>query len=196
MEEIELENLNDETKKRRMKMKISLFTLFKTKEVLFAVLTMFVGTFNIQFFTAWLENDVKDHGWKESYTGYIMASQSLVYLAGCLLLPYTCESAARRFQFVFAIVGFGFTMFLLGPTKIFPIPDNIWYISSAFPFLGLFQIFVFIPIIPEMIERLQVSLNISEGEDEYVDAMVTDKCNDCYGLFYALSMFISPIIGS
>ena len=26
--------------------------------------------------------------------------------------------------------------------------------------------------------------------------MVNDKCNDCYGLFYAISMFISPIIGS
>ena len=137
-----------------MKTKISLFTLFKTKEVMFALLTMVVGTFNIQFFSSWLENDVKEHGWKENYTGYIMGTQSLVYLTGCLLLPYTCEGSPRRFQFVFAIIGFGFTMFLLGPSKMLKIPDNIWIISSAFPLLGLFQIFVFIPIIPEMIERL------------------------------------------
>ena len=30
--------------------------------------------------------------------------------------------------------------------------------------------FVFIPIIPEMMERLQVNNNIIEGEDEMIDA--------------------------
>ena len=47
-----------------------------------------------------------------------------------------------------------------------------------------------------MLERLQVSLNITEGEDEYIDSKLNDKCNDAYGLIYALSMFVSPLIGS
>jgi hypothetical protein len=65
----------------------------------------------------------------------------------------------------------------------------------AFPVLGLFQVFVFIPIIPEMMERLQVDLNITEGEDEFIDAQLNDKCNDAYGFIYASSMFVSPLIG-
>lgn len=94
-----------------------------------------------------------------------------------------------------AMIGFGFVMFLMGPSKILDLPLKAGLTISAFPFLGLFQVFVFIPIIPEMIERMQVKLNIREGEDEYVDAMLNDKCNDMYGLVYALSMFLGPLIG-
>ena len=47
-----------------------------------------------------------------------------------------------------------------------------------------------------MIDRLKVSLNIKEGNDPILDGMLSDKVNDAYGFFYALSMFVSPIIGS
>jgi hypothetical protein len=47
-----------------------------------------------------------------------------------------------------------------------------------------------------MIERIQVDLGITEGEDEEVDAALNDKINDAYGLIYALSNFLSPIIGT
>ena len=47
-----------------------------------------------------------------------------------------------------------------------------------------------------MIERLQVSLTISEGEDEEVDEMLNDKVNDAYGFIYAFSNFVAPLIGS
>lgn len=56
--------------------------------------------------------------------------------------------------------------------------------------------FVFIPIIPEIIERIQVKYQITEGRDEFLDAMINDKCNDAYGLIYAFSMFVSPLVGS
>ena len=87
-------------------------------------------------------------------------------------------------------------MFLMGPSLILDLPMEVWLPISSFPLLGLFQVFVFIPIIPEMLERLQVSLEITEGEDEYIDAKLNDKCNDAYGFIYALSMFVSPLIGS
>ena len=67
---------------------------------------------------------------------------------------------------------------------------------SAFPLIGIFQVFVFIPIIPEMLERLQVDLGIVEGEDETVDNALNDKVNDAYGFVYAFSNFVSPLIGS
>jgi len=57
-------------------------------------------------------------------------------------------------------------------------------------------VLVFIPILPEMIERIQVDLQIVEGKNEAVDATLNDKINDAYGLVYALSNFVSPIIGA
>ena len=43
---------------------------------------------------------------------------------------------------------------------------------------------------------MQVELQIREGEDEYVDALLNDKANDLYGVMYATSMFIGPLLGS
>jgi len=62
--------------------------------------------------------------------------------------------------------------------------------------MGIFQVFVFIPIIPEMLENLQVDLNIVEGEDEAIDNQLNDKVNDAYGFIFAFSNFVSPLIGS
>ena len=55
---------------------------------------------------------------------------------------------------------------------------------------------MFIPVIPEIMERLQVANQISEIHDEVIFCQLNDKINDIYGFFYAVSQFISPIIGS
>lgn len=65
----------------------------------------------------------------------------------------------------------------------------------AFPVLGFFQYFVFIPIIPEMLERVTVELNAVEGQDPELDGAIYDKVNDAYGFVYALAMFVGPLVG-
>jgi hypothetical protein len=54
----------------------------------------------------------------------------------------------------------------MGPSKFLDFPDSYWCIIASFPILGIFEVLVFLPVIPEMIERIQVDLGISEGEDE------------------------------
>lgn len=68
--------------------------------------------------------------------------------------------------------------------------------AAAFPVLGFMQTFTFIPIIPEMLERLQVDLNLKEGSNEKLENSLNDKVNDAYGFVYAFSTFVSPLIGS
>ena len=75
-------------------------------------------------------------------------------------------------------------------------PHTEWLIIMGFPVIGIFQFFVFIPIIPEMLERVQVEMEVVEGEDEELDSAINDKVNDAYGFVYALSMFVAPLIGS
>lgn len=74
-------------------------------------------------------------------------------------------------------------------------PASYWIIIFSFPVIGIFQFFVFIPIIPEMLERVQVELNVVEGEDPELDSAINDKVNDAYGFVYALSMFVAPVVG-
>jgi hypothetical protein len=60
----------------------------------------------------------------------------------------------RKILFVGALASAGFAMFLFGPSYMLNIPDNMWYTISSFFFLGIIQTFFFIPLIPEMIERM------------------------------------------
>ena len=47
-----------------------------------------------------------------------------------------------------------------------------------------------------MLERMQVAHNIVEGEDEALDNSLNDKVNDAYGVFFAASQLLSPIVGA
>ena len=47
-----------------------------------------------------------------------------------------------------------------------------------------------------MLERIQVSLDVVEGENEELDGQINDKVNDAYGVIYALSNFVGPLAGS
>lgn len=85
---------------------------------------------------------------------------------------------------------------MLGPSQLLSLPDELWIVVSAFPIIGIFQVFIFIPMIPEMLERLQVDLDIVEGEDESVDNALNDKVNDAVGFIFAFSNFVSPLIGA
>jgi hypothetical protein len=111
-------------------------------------------------------------------------------------MPYTCKGIPRRLLFVLSILGYCVCCILLGPSKFLGLPYNKWIMLSSFPLQGLFQVYVFLPIIPEMIERVQVKYDIVEGEDEFLDAQLNDSCNDAYGFIYALSMFFGPLVGS
>jgi small-conductance mechanosensitive channel len=74
MDDHEIDMLDNATKKRRLKTNITFITLLRNKAVVFAMLTCCLGTFNIQFFASWLENDVASHGMDDANTGYIIAS--------------------------------------------------------------------------------------------------------------------------
>jgi MFS family permease len=133
---------------------------------------------------------------EDSQVGYIFGAQSFTYLAACLLLPYTCEHSPRKLQFVIAMFGMSACLLMMGPSNLLDFPDKLWMIVTGFSIIGIFQVFVFIPIIPEMLERLQVDLNIVEGEDPALDNQLNDKVNDAYGFIFAFANFVSPLIGS
>lgn len=198
--EAELEDLmafdDDEFAQGSSGKTITMWTLLSNRHSAFAVLTSFIGTFNIAFWTGFIATTLTEVGLTESEVGYVFALMSFSYLVSCLLLPCTCESSPRKFQFFIAIVMMGGCMLLMGPSKFLDMPENKWIIIASFVPLGICQVFVFIPIIPEMLERLQVDLEIIEGQDPTLDGALNDKVNDMYGLIYALANFVSPLVGT
>lgn len=154
--EAELEDLMafDDDVAKDSRRSITLWTILTNRHSFFAVLTCLFGTFNIAFWTGFIAITLTDIGLTDSQVGYVFALMSFTYLISCLLLPCTCEHSPRKFQFFGSFVLMGGCMLLMGPSKLLNIPVNKWIIISSFVPLGICQVFVFIPIIPEMLERL------------------------------------------
>lgn len=53
-----------------------------------------------------------------------------------------------------------------------------------------------IPIVPELLDRLQVILNAKEGVDDVILYAINDKVNDANSMLFAIGNFVGPIVGS
>ena len=96
--------------------KITWCTLLGSKACVFTLLTLFMGTFNITFWTGFIGPHFSQMGLNDNYTGYVLGAQSFTYLVACLLYPKLFESAPRRFMFVFSILLMVICVLLLGPS--------------------------------------------------------------------------------
>ena len=134
---------------------ISVKMLLSNRRNIFCILTCFVGTFNVFIWNGWLTSDLTNKGFNPDYVGYIMTGESVLYLIACLVVPYI--KLPRQVLFIISLVGLGIAQLLLGPSEIFG-SNSVWLQIAAFPLLGAFQVFFFVPIIPEMIESMQVGL--------------------------------------
>lgn len=85
----------------------------------FALTVCFFGTFNLVFMMGYISTELVDYDLPENDVGYIMALQNLTYMPMCIILPRFCEhSFPKKLQFVIAMIGYGFTCFLLGPSAV------------------------------------------------------------------------------
>ena len=131
----------------KSKLRITWRNLLTQKESLFALLSVFFGTYNIMYWSSWLSADILKIGFTEEAAGILLMIMSFCYLAGCLLLPYTCGSGPRRFQFMLSFVGFAVGSFLLGPSLWLGLPQGDTesnrfvtqcLVAAAFPIIGIF----------------------------------------------------------
>lgn len=75
-------------------------------------------------------------------------------------------------------------------------PNDFWIFALGYGLLGCSIGLLFIPIIPEMIDSIYLKENIKEGEDEYIDGVISDKAAGLYGSFLSVGLIASPIVGS
>ena len=66
----------------------------------------------------------------------------------------------------------------------------------GYAILGLSQAFVFIPAIPDALDAVYLARNIREGEDEYVDGIISDKAAALYGSSLSIGLIVAPLFGS
>ena len=79
---------------------------------------------------------------------------------------------------------------------MFGLPQYLWIYIVGYAILGFSQAFVFIPAIPDALDALYLAKDLREGEDEYVDGIISDKAAALYGSGLSSGLIIAPLLGS
>lgn len=128
--------------------------ILSIKENVFAMSSLVLMTFTIFFYQAWLSTYlVSIPGFSESWVGVVISIPSFVSLLGFWLFPIYFEKSPRKLMFLFGHLGFVITCLCLGPSKMLNFPVHPSLILTAMPLMGIFQVFVYLPVMPELIER-------------------------------------------
>ena len=152
---VKLDKIDEINKDSQIKgKKITFRSLLFNRHSLFAMILCFVGSSYSSFFEAFLSVTLSDRGMDPNMVGYIFGIDCFVFGLCSVIYSYSCIKFPRKIVFVMGLLLAGFTFLLMGPSLLLELPNlNYFTVSSFFP-LGLIQIFVFLPIIPEMIQRL------------------------------------------
>ena len=94
----------------------------------------------------------------------------------------------------FVIISIG--MFLMGPSSLLGLPNVLWIFLIGQGLVEGAQGFLFIPIIPELMESFYDSYGLKEGESQQVDEDICDRASGLYNTFYYSGMIVSPVLGS
>ncbi len=62
--------------------------------------------------------------------------------------------------------------------------------------LGLAQGFLFIPALPEALDAVYIKRKIREGENEYIDCIISDKAAGLFGASMSCGLILAPVLGS
>jgi MFS family permease len=76
------------------------------------------------------------------------------------------------------------------------LPNYIWLFLFGYGLVGAAQGFLFVPILPEIIDAYCEKYDLVDTEDEQAEEDVSDLASGLYGTMYYSGMIISPITGS
>ena len=155
-------------------------------------MTMLLASFKSSFMTPYLYK----RGYEEDTHGWIIGIPSMFYVISCNIVGRIVDKAPRRIFLIVSLFGMTASGFLLGPSQILGMPDSVPLLLCATCFNAIAQGFIFIPVLPEVIDSVYQGRGIVEGEDDLLEAVLNDKAAALYGLFYAIGAIIAPLLGS
>ena len=125
----------------------------KSRRTLFGLLTLayccLLFQFNTSFFVTVLENEKKI---PLEYNGFIISYGALMYMISTILTGYISYIMPKRLFILFSLVSLALGLFLMGPSSILGLPNYIWLFLIGLGLTDAAQGFLFIPILPEIIE--------------------------------------------
>ena len=87
-------------------------------------------------------------------------------------------------------------LFLFGPSNLLGLPNSNAIFLTGYALLGVAQGFLFLPIIPEVLDSIYIKRGIQEGSNEYIDGKISDKAAGLFGCSVSIGLILAPILGS
>jgi len=73
-------------------------------------------------------------------------------MVSCVLVPFLAKIIEKKVWILFGILASSFALFLTGPSQILYFPqDSVLLIATGFGLIGLFDAFILVFVLPEMI---------------------------------------------
>jgi MFS family permease len=113
---------------------------------------MIFENFKSAFLSVYLEHKGVD----KAYHGWIIAISPFFYIFSGNFIGYIIDKAPRRIFMFFAFILVSFALFMMGPSAMIGFPDELWLLYVGTGLIGLASGFVFIPILPEVIESVYI----------------------------------------
>lgn len=82
------------------------------------------------------------------------------------------------------------TNLFVGPSKMFSFPENVWVLALGQILRGLFDPFILVPALPEMID---VAMPLYP---ESCEGQINDISSGLFNMFLGIGQIIGPIFGA
>jgi MFS family permease len=116
-------------------------------------MVMIFENFKSAFMTVYLE---EDQGVQKEYHGWIIAIPPFFYVISGNVIGHVIDKAPRRIFMFTAFIIMSIALFLMGPSSLLGLPNKLWIFFVGYAVNGLSTGFVFIPILPEVIEAVYI----------------------------------------
>jgi sugar phosphate permease len=129
--------------------------------------------------------------------GKTLSLAALFYIISCNIVARFINRAPKRVFILFCFIMITISNLLMGPSDALGMEKYffpLFFIGQGLN--GFSQGFLFTPTLPEIIDAVYGKQKITEGEDEVVDAIISDRASGIYGLFYAAGTISAPLVGS
>ena len=171
------------------------------RRVLIAVISSAVAMVLMFFFDSILSDHLLDIGVPESdigkhnpvlklSLGYFFGLICFFYIITAPAIVWICKKVKRRYVTQVSFILASVALFCFGPSKVFGLPyKSIPLTLAGLALLGVGAASIFVPLLSEIIEAIQLKYVI--GESPYL----IDKASGLFNIAYSLGCIIAPILG-
>ena len=166
--------------------------MLKNRGVCLAVLSAFIGMIFMFFFDSILSEHLdKDMNIDPKYNGYFFGLVCFSYIGSAIVVGKISIKVKRRYLTQASFLITSIALFCFGPSRLLKFHQASLFLTLLGLFLlGLGSACLFVPILSEFIEAVQVEHIIGNSPN------LSDKASSLFNAAYAFGCILAPILGA